>query len=177
MFEDDGVYTLTADQHMKYTISGSTISIYSTDIATNKDVNITFTFVFKDNTTFVVTKNIKVIANVTLALKAPEITSEDTVNLIDSNTYVLKINGTEQTLSMPDFNFDSTTTNYNKDNFVVDSNIFERVSSNADNYTVEVKSGIGAVGEVKESTITFVYVTGYGYNLSFDLTFTITINA
>ena len=171
--EDDAAYALTADEHMVATISGKNVSIYSKDIAEDKDVNITFTFVFTDDTTFVITKKVKVVANVTLTLKNAQIKSVDTINLIDSNNYVLTINGTEQTLNMLDFNFDSETTNYNKNNFVVDSAMFEREGTEANTYTLKVKSDAGNAGEEKESTITFVYVTSYGYNLTFDLTYTI----
>ena len=175
VFENvDSLDTLEANKHMFVSGIGSNISIYSTDLNYTKDVKVTLTFVFADNTTFEFESVLKVLPNLTLAFTKEDILKTERIDLLNENSYVLTRNGVAGILEIPNFNYEGNGTVYSKDNFIYDETFFGRYDVDNDNALVlTIIDDTTPEGEVVNKVITLIYVAtntkGENYNLTFEL--------
>ncbi|MBR1985180.1 MAG: hypothetical protein IKA31_05495, partial [Clostridia bacterium] len=175
VFENiDSLDTLEANKHMFVSGIGSNISIYSTDLNYTKDVKVTLTFVFADNTTFEFESVLKVLPNLTLVFTNNEVLKTERIDLLNENSYVLTRNGVAGIFDIPNFNYDGNGTVYSKDNFVYDEAFFARYDeANDEALVLTIIDTTTPEGETVNKVITIIYVAtntnGENYNLTFEL--------
>lgn len=166
--------------HMGKVIKIDELQIWSYDLNYSKTITITLTFNYVDKGKFIYTKDLTINPNMTLQLKNNQVNSNVTsINLTNTSSYLLTKNGEEIALEMPDFVYDSTDTNYNKNTFTFDSNVLMDISSTtADDQDFLLKPVINSlqVGGITEKTIIrFKYIVAdRGYSLTYDLPLYIT---
>jgi hypothetical protein len=165
--------TLLATEHMKAQTYSTyyDAGFYSYDLNYNKFIDVTFTFSYANGGTFVCTKTVEILSNISISINITAEKSGDTVNFDSATFTVSKTNENNENL---------VNTDYEKSNFIYDSTYFEDVTSERNgtllilsvrypSETLLEQSGV-------ETTITFVYQPdNVDYTLSFDYVLTLDI--
>ncbi len=181
-FENAEEDELEATQHMRSIAyqSGPNIGLYSFDLNYDKNIIVTFTISFEDGGSFVATKNIKIIKNISLLINVGGFTknSGDLINFDNATYTVSKVNGVSD-FSIPDTDFTGNDPKYDASSFIYDGTYFEDFTPEGGILVLKVAYQNETVpsGTV-ETTITFNYnPDGVEYELQFSYVFTLNINS
>lgn len=168
--------TINEISHIASTSGGtSDFSFSSYDLNEDKYITITFTLTFNDGGQLVVTKSVKLKANLKISFASKgsgNYQSGNSIDLSDESNYIVTRNGEKVT--------DFSTSGYTMESFVYDKNYFYKPTTSSSDCVLCVRSAsenlqAGNVG----TTITFTYkvmVNGQLlYTLNFNLTLTINI--
>ena len=168
LFENvDSSDLLLASNHMDCT---SDYVIRSDDLNYDKFITATLEFNFKDNGgKLIVNKTLKILKNlqITLINNTFGSSSNNSLILTDETKYnFVNLSNIESILDFSLFEYDNENAEYNKDSFEI-GNYFEDISSEYDNFIIEVKQNSSLEGLTINTYISFKYKTTYKYELTF----------